>query len=210
MDQRYSFNVSNLNTMKRLLLLLLFPLCFSAKQSTAQCCFLDIWNIYNMVDSWEEGGFEVNLARVKTRQVPVYGIKGGWYIAKPYVLIGINGNMSYSRWTEANATRTTFSMGYGGLYLDINHTPFRPFHLNTSLAFGAGGAETTGASDFQNGNTTFFYFNPNMNLKFKVADWCRLGIGAGYRFNTGYGTTDLRARDLNGPAFNAMLLFGNY
>lgn len=191
------------------LFLSLFAFAVMGGAAQAQCCY-DVFSIYQIIESWEEGGVEVKFTEIDGNLAPIYGIKGGWFLWDENLLFGTTANFSYSNWSELQSTPTTFTMYYGGIYLDINHTPHRPIHMNTNITFGLGAAETTGPEPFQNGLASFFLIEPNANMKMKLTSWCKLGVGGGYRYALGTGSEYLRARDISGPSFNIMLLFGDY
>jgi hypothetical protein len=173
-------------------------------------CFYDAMVLYEIVESWEEGGVEVKFTDINGHLAPIYGIKGGWFLGSDQVLLGVTGNFSYTDWIELQSLPTNFVMYYGGLYLDVNFTPNRPMHMSSNITLGFGGAETSGRETYQNGSATFFLIEPNANMKLRLASFCKFGIGAGYRYAIGAGTSYLQARDVSGPSLNLMLMFGSY
>lgn len=189
-------------------------LCISAgffitSAASAQCCY-DAYGLYQLIDSWEEGGIEVKLTGVKNETVPVYGIRGGWWISDQKALFGITGNFGIGSWSELSGQRTRAEIAYGGIYLDINHDPYRPFHLNSNITLGYGVAEISGPEVTQNGSTAFLLIEPNLNVKVRLASWCKFVIGGGYRFARGTGSRYLDGNDLSAPLINFGLMFGDY
>ncbi len=192
---------------KLLLSFTMFTLIGGSAQ--AQCCY-DAFGLFQLIESWEEGGVEVKFTTIDGNFVPIYGLKGGWFLGGERTLIGVTGNFSYTNWTELSTMPTNFTMAYGGMYLDVNQSPYQPMHINYNLTVGLGSAEIDGEQASQRGSVLFLLIEPNVYLKMRLGSWIKFGVGGGYRYTTGPGTSNLSTTDLNGPSLNLMLMFGSY
>ncbi|MCK4641471.1 MAG: hypothetical protein KAU06_09035 [Candidatus Marinimicrobia bacterium] len=110
------------------------------------------------------------------------------------------------------------NMGYGGLELGYIIAPSQLVHIQVSSLFGVGGLGTHNnvdiwdedydEDDFDVYHDVFFVLQPTVSLELNVAKFCRLNVGATYRYALGFDYKGLKTGDLDGLELKMALNFG--
>ncbi|MBN2600500.1 MAG: hypothetical protein JXR87_00750 [Candidatus Marinimicrobia bacterium] len=110
------------------------------------------------------------------------------------------------------------NMGYGGLELGYIIAPSQLFHIRVSSLFGVGGlgshghvdiwSENYDDEDFDVYNDVFFVMQPTVSLELNVANFCRLDLGATYRYTSDFDYEMLKTGDLDGLELKMSVNFG--
>lgn len=111
-------------------------------------------------------------------------------------------------------------MGYGGLVLGYIVAPSQLIHIRVSSLFALGGLgshtrkywnndwDSDWNSDYDIYNDVFFVVQPTVLLELNFAKFCRVDIGASYRYMSDFNYGVLKAGDLDGLAVMAAINFG--
>jgi len=110
------------------------------------------------------------------------------------------------------------NMGYGGLELGYIIAPSQLVHIKVSSLFGVGGMGSHGyidiwdedydENDFDVYQDVFFVLQPTVALELNVAKFCRLDVGATYRYTSGFDYKGLKTGDLDGLELKVAVNFG--
>ena len=101
-------------------------------------------------------------------------------------------------------------MGYTGLMMGFNIMPTKVVHFSIPLFVGVGNLELEHDNIFVE-NSAFLLFEPGLQLEVNVAQFMKIGLGAGYRMVQG--TTlrnDITDDDLTYWTGNFSLIFGKF
>ena len=101
-------------------------------------------------------------------------------------------------------------MGYTGLMMGFNIMPTKVVHFSIPLFVGVGNLELEHDNIFVE-NSAFLLFEPGLQLEVNVAQFMKVGLGAGYRMVQG--TTlrnDITDDDLTYWTGNFSLIFGKF
>ena len=101
-------------------------------------------------------------------------------------------------------------MGYTGLMMGFNVMPTKVVHFSIPLFVGVGNLELEHDNIFVE-NSAFLLFEPGLQLEVNVAQFLKIGLGAGYRMVQG--TTlrnDITDDDLTYWTGNFSLIFGKF
>lgn len=147
------------------------------------------------------------------------GGRGGWILNFSNTHAISLGGGGYGLVTEHsvpapsdNNTDEYAAVGYGGFDMEYTNNTFRLVHFTVSSLVGAGGV-TTRDRHFEEVDThpsTFFVFEPGLNLEMNMTSFFRISAGATYRLTSGISKAGLRDSDFSG--FNAQfsLKFGAF
>ena len=125
----------------------------------------------------------------------LFGVRGGWVINRTFI-VGVGGyglaNMMYQ--TRNASADTSVSLGYGGLELEYLLSSSNVVHATFMTLIGAGGFMVNRLGGSNNNynmfhRTTFFIFEPAVNVEVNILTWLRVSVGAGYRMVTGIDAT---------------------
>ena len=101
-------------------------------------------------------------------------------------------------------------MGYTGLMMGFNIMPTKVVHFSIPLFVGVGNLELEHDNIFVE-NSAFLLFEPGLQMEVNVAQFMKIGLGAGYRMVQG--TTlrnDITDDDLTYWTGNFSLIFGKF
>ena len=110
------------------------------------------------------------------------------------------------------------NMGYGGIQLGYIIAPSQLVHIKVTSLFGIGAMGSHGKVDFWDEDhneddfdvysDVFFVLQPTISLELNVAKFCRLDIGATYRYSSEFEFESLKTGDLDGLELKMALNFG--
>lgn len=176
-------------------------------------------------EPFTSGGFGAPVLKVTAidGQTSLFvGGRGGWVINKTFVLGG-GGYGLVTHTPIAGLSRTSLQLGYGGGELEYILASDEAIHASFMMLIGAGGAQmhldsvNSGMNNWERGNlasTTFFVFEPQVNVEVNLTRWFRIGAGVSYRYTNGANMTVQQATindvSLRGVAGVLTLKFGVY
>lgn len=140
----------------------------------------------------------------------VLGGRTGWIINDNYVLgLGVYGLANDVEANEISSGVTPdLTMGYGGLELEYVIEPEQLVHFSVYTLIGMGFVELDYTSS--DGDDTFFVFEPAANVWVNVTNFCKAGLGVGYRLVAGANVEGLESEDLSGLAATLTFKFGGF
>lgn len=176
-------------------------------------------------EPFTSGGFGAPVLKVTAinGQTSLFvGGRGGWVINKTFV-IGGGGYGLVTHTPVSSLTSTSLQVGYGGGELEYILASDEAIHASFMMLIGAGGAQMHadsldgGMNNWERGNlasTTFFVFEPQVNVELNLTRWFRIGAGVSYRYTNGASMTVQQATindvSLRGVAGVLTLKFGVY
>ena len=127
--------------------------------------------------------------------------------------------------TQDDSTRY-LEMGYGGLEFGYVVAPSQLIHIRVSSLFGIGGMgshtryrwhanwnedwDNDWEDDWDMYKDVFFVVQPAIMFELNVAKFCRIDVGATYRYMSGFEFERLKTGDLDGVAIMTSINFGFY
>ncbi len=176
-------------------------------------------------EPFTSGGFGAPVLKVTAidGQTSLFvGGRGGWVINKTFV-IGGGGYGLVTHTPVSGLPSTSLQVGYGGGELEYIFASDEAIHASLMMLIGAGGAQMHadslggGMNNWERGNlasTTFFVFEPQVNVELNLTRWFRIGAGVSYRYTNGASMTVQQATindvSLRGVAGVLTLKFGVY
>ncbi|MBC7903996.1 MAG: hypothetical protein H7Y27_11260 [Gemmatimonadaceae bacterium] len=134
---------------------------------------------------------------------------GAWWMASKNKGVGLNAETH-----ERNNLKT----GYGGLMVEYYLINDRKFNVSASALVGGGilkngkGKGTlpeNGGDELKDIDATgYAVVQPSVNVEMSVTDWCRVGVGAGYRYIRGADMDGITNSKLSAPTANLTVKFG--
>ena len=100
-------------------------------------------------------------------------------------------------------------MGYGGGILGYHFFRKNVFNFSISSLLGAGAA-TYHPKAKKTEKDYFFAAEPELNIYMNIINFCRLGVGGGYRYINGIERTEFTDKDYTGYSIHVMFQFGNF
>jgi len=176
-------------------------------------------------EPFTSGGFGAPVLKVSAvdGQTALFvGGRGGWVINKTFVIGG--GGYGLVTYTPVTGLKgTSLQVGYGGGELEYILASDEAVHASLMMLIGAGGAQMRidslggGMDHWERGSlasTTFFVFEPQVNIEMNLTQWFRVGAGISYRYTNGanmsvQGST-INDASLRGVAGVLTLKFGVY
>jgi len=169
------------------------------------------------------GAFNMAYANIDGLNTLYFGGQGGWVINHSFVVGG--GGYGFTtdfRFDEELNARYQYNGGYGGVLLEFMLKPSRIVHVNFPMLIGGGGVRYTQDSDssnsiFQEDESSFFIFEPGVELQVNLLPFMRIAFGARYKLtsnttlrylSTGEAIAD--AGFLRVPSANISFKFGRF
>lgn len=196
--------------MKKIILILFLGVSF---QANAQ--LIGAVDLFRMIFSWQEGGYEVKLTSFNGEPAFLHGIRGGWYINqddKKDILLGIGMYGAYTELYESRlSTQENLFTYYSSLYCGITLEKDKPIRFEIPVHIGYGFVTM---EDAYYGNdlraSGYLLFEPNLNALFRLGKSIRFGLGAGYRLVGGIRMDGTDNVSMSSLTLNATLRFGRY
>jgi hypothetical protein len=117
--------------------------------------------------------------------------------------------------SEYNGVFDKASFGYGGFLAEYYFNPKDLIVFSAGTIIGGGGllfydndANDDEEDDYDYNYDNFFVIEPELHVYVNVTRFCRIGIGASYRFTEGIDSGVLKDKDFRGPSASAMVQFG--
>ena len=169
------------------------------------------------------GGPAMSLGKVNGKYALFTGGEGAFLLNHRFLIggagYGLVNRINISEESTEEDSSRYLNMGYGGLVLGYIIAPSQLVHIQVSSLFGIGGMGSHGQTDFWNedyDNDTdfdvyhdvFFVLQPTVSLELNVAKFCRLDVGATYRYTSGFDYEGLKTGDLDGLELKVAVNFG--
>jgi hypothetical protein len=172
-----------------------------------------------------EGGgycaFSAGYSVIDDKHALLLGGRFGWLASHSIGIgFGATGFMNEFHYEPFLDREVSLAGGYGGLYIEPILFPKFPVHLSFPVLFGAGGISYISKIDSENDNLiedseTFLLIEPAAELELNLTRFCRLAIGASYRFPSSFdiGLSDrptVRTESIKGASYYISLKFGKF
>jgi len=115
--------------------------------------------------------------------------------------------------TDYTGLQNRVGFGYGGFLAEYYLNPKDLIVFSTGVLIGGGGLgfyedkKQNNDGDHRRGDK-FFVAEPEVNVFVNVTRFCRIGVGASYRYVSGIRTDEFTNKDFRGPAASVMAQFG--
>lgn len=154
--------------------------------------------------------------RIKGKDALLVGGRGGLILDN--FVIGLAGaGLTYPHKTKdftenvPSDDKTYVNFGYGGALIEYYFFPKKLIHFSIGTTIGAGGlnlsSEEEDDNDDRNGDA-FFTVEPEANVFVNITRFCRLGIGASYRYINGINNDIFKDKDFSGASVKFIAAFG--
>ena len=161
-------------------------------------------------------GIYTKYSKIGDADACLVGGRGGLIINDNFVIGGGGMGLTYPTDREKitgndyTGTLNTIGFGYGGLMIEYYLNPKDLIVFSGSLLVGAGGVTFYDHGNNDDGENTdsFFVAEPEVNVMVNVTRFCRVGVGASYRYISGINTDELKNKDFRGPAASVIAQFG--
>lgn len=166
------------------------------------------------------GGIYTSYSRIGEANSCLVGGRGGLIINDSFVL-GIGGTgMTHPTDREKisgkdySGFENRVGFGYGGVLVEYYFNPKDLVVFSAGTLIGAGGLSfynsSTGDEDQENNHNgdSFFAAEPEINVFINITRFCRIGVGASYRFVSGISSDEFTDKDFRGPSATVMAQFG--
>ena len=134
------------------------------------------------IESGGFGGPVVKFSGVTDEFAVFVGGRGGWIINSTFVIggggYGLTNDIRFPIGQD-DAPHRRLEFGYGGGELEFVAMSDEVVHFTGLVLVGGGGLT------FDRYDDAVFVLEPSANLELNIVRWCRLNIGAGYRFVSG-------------------------
>lgn len=117
--------------------------------------------------------------------------------------------------SDYNGVFDKTSFGYGGFLAEYYFNPKDLIVFSAGTIIGSGGLlfydnnhHDEDDEDYDYSYDNFFVIEPELHVYVNVTRFCRIGIGASYRFTEGIDSGVLKDKDFRGPSASAMVQFG--
>ena len=197
--------------LRRLLLIIIF-LAFSGYGRT-QAAYLFGDLLLNMITTWEEGSYEVKYTSFNNEPLFMHGIRGGWYLgAEEKSVLGMSMVFGYASIKEySHLRRQQIAMVYSTLFYEYYFRLTNKLEASplVNLGMGAVSIDQYQASSSEN-YSSFFIFEPNININYRLFPIIKVGVGTGVRLLGGVNIIGGNNISLGGLTGNIFLKFGNF
>lgn len=166
------------------------------------------------------GGPEFKFTNINGELGFMSGGRGGLVIGKVFTIggggYGLSTNHKLKLINNLNQPQEyNIDAGWGGLFIEFVNKPNDLIHFSVNSLIGGGKASLTEQRFFSNewddydfDRSSFFVFEPGVNVEFNIATFLRLSMGGSYRIVAGLNMKGLENSDLGGYSANVMLKFG--
>ena len=114
--------------------------------------------------------------------------------------------------TDYSGDLNRVGFGYGGLLIEYYLNPKDLVVFSAGTLIGAGGVSLynsrTHDENHDNHGDTFFALEPEVNIFVNITRFCRIGVGASYRYTNGIHSEEFSDKDFRGPSAKIMAQFG--
>ncbi|MEX2442517.1 MAG: hypothetical protein WD492_02845 [Alkalispirochaeta sp.] len=139
------------------------------------------------------------------------GVRAGWEFDRT-VAIGLTGNWMMTRLPQEDGNDADY--GYGGVEFRTFIAGADPVSVAFDITIGAGtvgsGAHVMGHYDNDGESDGFLVVEPELHAIFRVNEYVRIELGAGYLFTNGADLAGLSDSDLSGPKTTLAMSFGRW
>lgn len=167
------------------------------------------------------GAFTTGYSVIDNRHAVLFGGRFGWLASHSIGIgFGATGFINEFHYEPSLDREVSLAGGYGGLYIEPILFPRFPVHLSFPVLFGAGGISYVSKEGSQNNNLiedseAFLLIEPAAELELNLTGFCRLAIGASYRFPSSFdvglsGTPKASAESIKGMSYTISLKFGKF
>lgn len=167
------------------------------------------------------GGISTSYTRIGDTNSCLVGGRAG-LIINDKAVIGFSGmGLAYPTdreeltGSEYNGVFDKTSFGYGGFMAEYYFNPKDLIVFSAGTIIGSGGllfydnnTDDDDDEDYEYSYDNFFVIEPELHVYVNVTRFCRIGIGASYRFTEGIDSGVLKDKDFRGPSASAMVQFG--
>jgi hypothetical protein len=172
-----------------------------------------------------EGGvyaaFTMGYSVIDNRNSVMFGGRFGWLASHSIGIgLGATGFMNEFHYEPLLGRDAALAGGYGGLYIEPILFPKFPVHLSFPILFGAGGISYISKENSQNNNMiedseAFLLIEPAAEIELNLTKFCRLALGASYRFPTPFnagksGMQTAHAESIKEVSYTMSLKFGKF
>jgi hypothetical protein len=167
------------------------------------------------------GVLSTGFSLIDNRHAVLFGGRFGW-LANHSVGIGFGGTgfMNEFHYEPFLGREVSLAGGYGGIYIEPILFARFPVHLSFPVLFGAGGISYVSKESSMNDNliedsAAFLLIEPAAEVELNITRYCRLSMGASYRFPTSFdvgfsGSQDARVESVKGVSYTLSLKFGRF
>lgn len=167
------------------------------------------------------GAFTAAYSVIDNRNAVLFGGRFGWLASHSIGIgFGATGFMNEFHYEPFPGREVSLAGGYGGIYIEPIMFPRFPVHFSFPVLFGAGGISNISRNNMENDNfvensEAFLLIEPAAEIELNLTRFCRLAIGASYRFPTPFniglsGTPDAHADALKGVSYTMSMKFGKF
>ncbi len=166
------------------------------------------------------GGIYTRYSKIGEANAVLAGGRGGVIINDKLVL-GLGGmGLSYPTTREKlsgdpyTGLLNRVGFGYGGFLAEYYFNPKDLIVFSMGTLIGGGGLSFYEKMDHNNNQDNrkdgdrFFVAEPEVNVFVNLTRFCRIGIGASYRYVAGINSDEFSDKDFRGPAASVMAQFG--
>ncbi len=168
------------------------------------------------------GGIYTRYSKIGDANACLVGGRGGIIINDNFVL-GLGGmGLSYPTnrdklsGTDYTGTLNRVGFGYGGFLAEYYFNPKDLIVFSAGTLIGGGGLSFYEKMDHNNNNNQdnrndgdrFFVAEPEINVFINLTRFCRIGIGASYRYVAGINSDEFSDKDFRGPSASVMAQLG--
>lgn len=166
------------------------------------------------------GGVYTKYARIGEANSCLVGGRGG-LIINDTVVLGLAGmGLTYPTDREKisgndyTGLLNEVGFGYGGFLMEYYLNPKDLIVFSAGTLIGAGGVSfhnrdnENNSGDNENDSDAFFVLEPEVNVLVNVTRFCRIGVGASYRYTSGINTEEFDDKDFRGFGASIMAQFG--
>jgi hypothetical protein len=167
------------------------------------------------------GVFTAGYSVVDNRNAVLFGGRFGWLASHSIgVGLGATGFINEFHYEPFLAREVSLAGGYGGIYIEPILFPRFPVHISFPVLFGAGGISYISKDNDENNNLVenseaFLLIEPAAEVELNLTRFCRLAIGATYRFPTSFNiglseSSNVHARSIKGISYTMSIKFGKF
>ena len=167
------------------------------------------------------GAFTAGYSVIDDKHAVLFGGRFGWLASHSIGIgFGATGFINEFHYEPSLEREVSLAGGYGGLYIEPILFPRFPVHLSFPVLFGAGGISYVSKEASQNNNLiedseAFLLIEPAAEVELNLTRFCRLAIGASYRFPSSFdvglsGTSVANAQSIKGMSYTISLKFGKF
>ncbi|MBN2038460.1 MAG: hypothetical protein JW864_00355 [Spirochaetes bacterium] len=155
--------------------------------------------------------------RIKGKDSMLMGGRGG-LIINNFVIGGGGYGLVYPREAKdygidiTDSDKEYVNFGYGGGMLEYYLFPTKLVHVSLGTLVGGGGFNYSSKKDDDDDDDyegdAFFVVEPEANIFINVTRFCRLGVGASYRYVNGIDDENFKDKDFSGASAKVIVAFG--